>query len=296
MKSSAVVGFSSLTGFQLTRGLAIVALFWLPLPAISQPPSQDTPQTPAASTNQPPASPQPLNGSVSDYGTTFIFSPPPICSKCIETELGFQSVDSSRYVPSVISVAPFNTNTDISVLVNLLDSASTSGQRSYQFGNRFDFVVRQQVYQKGGFLLTLAPRGAVLANSTFSSGILGGRAGFTVGPQLGKGNNLIAANITWTGAIGASAANPKSDYQGFADYFRTLDTRGAAIFLGVAHELIAGQQTIGIEEGLVIPFRNGQVELESAQLNLNKSPQLQFQTRVIVNWGKVLARKPAVGN
>ena len=55
--------------------------------------------------------------------------------------------------------------------------------------------------------------------------------------------------------------------------------------------LTAGVQTAGIEEGLVIPFRNGQVELESAQLDLNTNPAYQFQSRVIVNWGKILAHK-----
>jgi hypothetical protein len=232
------------------------------------------------------SAPQPLNSSVSDYGTTFIFSPPPICSKCVETELGFQSVTSSLYIPTVVSIAPFKTDTDFSVLVNLLDSESASNDRTTQFGNRFDFVVRQQVFQKGGFLLSLAPRGAVFARN---GGV--GRAGATAAPQYSKGNNLIAANFTWTGAVGTSAANPKSDYQGFADYFRTLDKRGTALFLGFAHELTAGQQTAGTEEGLIIPFRNGQVELETAQLNLNVQPEWQFQTRVIVNWGKILSRK-----
>jgi hypothetical protein len=176
--------------------------------------------SPTAQTQQTP-SPQPLNGSVSDYGTTFIFSPPPICSKCVETELGFESINtSSQYLPTVISVAPFKSNTDFSVLVNLLDSESAGSDRTTQFGNRFDFVLRQQVFQKGGFLLTLAPRGAF-----FTRGSGGGRAGATAAPQYSKGKNLIATNFTWTGAIGTSAANPKSDYQGFADYFRTLDEK-----------------------------------------------------------------------
>jgi hypothetical protein len=235
-----------------------------------------------------PSSPsQPLNGSVSDFGTTFIFSPPPICSKCVETELGFQSTGgSSQYIPSVVSIAPFKSNTDFSVLVNLLDSESTGSDRTTHFGNRFDFVARQQVLSKGGFLLTLAPRGAV-----FTRGVDGGRAGATAAPQFSKGKNLIAANFTWTGAIGTSAANPKSDYQGFFDYFRTLDEKGTTLFAGFAHEMTAGQQTVGTEEGLVIPFRNGQVELETAQLDLNTKPEWQFQSRVIVNWGKILSRK-----
>jgi hypothetical protein len=241
----------------------------------------------SSQTPPPPSTPQPLNASVSDYGTTFIFSPPPICSKCVETELGFESINtSSQYIPTVISVAPFNSNTDFSVLVNLLDSEYAGSKRTTQFGNRFDFVLRQQVFQKGGFLLTLAPRGAI-----FTRGSGGGRAGATAAPQYSNGKNLIAANFTWTGAIGTSAANPKSDYQGFADYFRTLDEKGTTFFLGFAHEITAGQQTAGTEEGLVIPFRNGQVELETAQLDLNVKPEWQFQARVIVNWGKVLSRK-----
>jgi hypothetical protein len=233
-----------------------------------------------------PQSSQPLNASISDFGTTFIFSPPPICSKCVETELGFQSVSPSRIIPAVLTVAPFKSVTDFSVLVNLLDSESSGIDRTTQFGNRFDFVLRQQVASKGGFTMVLAPRGTV-----FTRGAEGGRAGATFAPQYSKGENLIAANITWTAGIGTSAANPRSDYQGFADYFRTLDSKGTTLFFGFAHELTAGVQTAGIEEGLVIPFRNGQIELESAQLNLNTNPEYQFQSRVIVNWGKVLARK-----
>jgi hypothetical protein len=256
------------------RLLAVLILASLAIAASAQTPTQ------------PPPSPQPLNASVSDYGTTFIFSPAPICPKCVETELGFESISGgSRYIPTVVSVAPFKSNTDISILVNLLDSESTAGGRTTQFGNRFDFVIRRQVLQKGGFLLTLAPRGALFTRDG------GGRAGATAGPQFSKGNNLVAANFTWTGGIGGSATNPKSDYQGFADYFRTLDKRGTAFFLGFAHELTAGQQTVGTEEGLVIPLRNGQVEVETAQLDLNTQPQWQFQTRVIMNWGKVLARR-----
>ena len=235
---------------------------------------------------QPPPTPQPLNASISDYGTTFIFSPPPICSKCVETELGFQSINPSRTIPAVVTVAPFKSVTDFSVLVNLLDSESSGNDRTIQFGNRFDFVLRQQVAAEGGFTLILAPRGTV-----FTRGADGGRAGATLAPQYSKGKNLIAANITWTAGIGTSTANPRSDYQGFADYFRTLDNKGTTLFFGLAQELTAGAQTAGIEEGLVIPFRNGQVELESAQLDLNTNPQYQFQSRVIANLGKVLGKK-----
>jgi hypothetical protein len=78
---------------------------------------------------------------------------------------------------------------------------------------------------------------------------------------------------------------------GSFDYFRTLDKRGTAFLLGFAHEVTAGQQTAGTEEGLVFPFRNGQVELETAQLDLNVQPEWQFQTRIIVNWSKTFSRK-----
>jgi hypothetical protein len=78
---------------------------------------------------------------------------------------------------------------------------------------------------------------------------------------------------------------------GAFDYFRTLDKRGTAFFLGWQHAVTAGQQTAGTEDGLVIPFRNGQVVLESAQPDLNVSPEWQYQARVIVNWGDVFKRK-----
>ena len=241
---------------------------------------------PSAAQSPPASSSQPLNASISDYGTTFIFSPPPICPKCVETEFGFQSISDGRYLPTVITVAPFKTQTDFSVLVNLVDSESPGSDRITHFGNRFDFVARQQVYVKGGFTLVLAPRGTV-----FVRGMDGGRIGGTAAPQYSWCRNLAAANFSWTGGIDTSAANPTSDYVGSFDYFRTLDTRGTAIFLGFQHEVTAEQQTAATEEGLVIPFRNGQDELEGAQLDLNIKPEWQFQGRVIVNLGAVFKRK-----
>jgi hypothetical protein len=238
---------------------------------------------PAAPPAQPP---QPLNASISDYGTTFIFSPPPICTQCLETELGFQSVGDGRYLPVVVTVAPFASKTDFTVLVNMLDSESPATGRVTHFGNRFDFVARQQLFSKGIFTLVAAPRGTV-----FVRGVDGGRAGLTAAPQFSWGNHLAAANFTWTGAVGVSSANPRSDYVGAFDYFRTLTQKGAALFLGFQHEATAGRQTAGVEEGLVMPFRNGQIELETAQLNLNVQPAYQFQARIIVNWGAILARK-----
>jgi len=226
--------------------------------------------------------PTALNASVSDFGTTFIFSPPPVCAGCVETEFGFQSVQDGRTLPAVVSFAPFQSATDFNVLVNLLDSERPGNHRVTQFGNRFDFVIRQQVLQKGNFLLSVAPRGAI-----YDRGVNGGRVGSTVAPQYGKGNNLFAANFSLTAAVGVSAANPRTDYVGSFDYFRTLSQRGTAFFLGLQHEIAAGQQSVSSEEGLVIPFHNGQVEFATQQLNLSTSPQWQFQTRVIVNWGKI---------
>jgi hypothetical protein len=252
--------------------LCVLASCWV---SVAQQPASPPPQPPPA-----------LNASVSDFGTTFIFSPPPICAKCIETEFGFLSFEDGRYLPSVVTVAPFKSQTDISVLVNLLDSESPGSDRTTHFGNRFDFVIRQQAYTRGGFVLTLAPRGAVFVRDGD-----GGRVGASVAPQYSKGNNLLAVNLTLTAGVGVSSVNPRTDYVGSADYYRTLDSRGYQIFLGVNHEIAAGQQTAGTEEGFVIPFRNGQVELSTRQLDLNTKPEYQFQARVIVNWGKILSRK-----
>jgi hypothetical protein len=229
--------------------------------------------------------PQPLNASVSDYGTTFVFSPPPICGGCLETELGFESLQDGRYIPAVVSIAPFSPKTDFSVLVNLLDSEAPNGARATHFGNEFEFVMRQQVVQKGGFEFALGPRGAA-----FDRDGGGWRVGMTAAPQFSWGRNLAILNVTLTAAIGVSADNPRTDYLTDFDYFRTVDGRGTAFFLGFQQELANGQQTASTEEGLVIPFRNGQVELENAQIGLNSGINEQFQARVIVNWGKLLRR------
>lgn len=222
---------------------------------------------------------QPLNASVSDFGTSFIFSPPPISSGCVETELGFLSVEGGRFLPAAISIAPFDTHTDVSVLVNLLDSD--------HFGNRFDLVIRQQILEKGGFVLTIAPRGTI-----FDRTISGGRFGATLAAQYGKGKNLGVANFTFTKAIGSAISNPKADYQGSFDYYRTLTEKGIAVFAGVQHEVATrSPQTISIEQGLVLPFRNGQFELATEQLDLDVRMAWQFQARVIVNWGRVIKKE-----
>jgi hypothetical protein len=230
--------------------------------------------------------PQALNATVSNFGTTFVFSPPPICAGCVETELGVLAVDSGQFLPTVLSIAPFPTRTDFSVLVNLLDSENTNGRRTTHFGNRFDVVVRQQLLQSGGFVLTLAPRGTILTRD-----LEGGRAGATVGVAWGKGKNLGVLNLTDTAAVNSSPTNPKNDYQGAFDYYRTVNPKGFAAFVGVLHEATtANPQTLSTEEGLVLPFHNGQVELATQQLSINLTTTWQFQARMTVNWGRLLRR------
>ena len=231
------------------------------------------------------STPQPLNANVSDQGTSFTFSPA-ICPGCVEAELGFQNLQDVNTLPVVLTVALPRGRTDASVLVNALDSEAPGSKRVTHFGNRFDFIVRQQVAATGGFLLTLAPRGTV-----FDRDGDGGRAGLTLDPQYTWGKNSVAFNLTWTGGIGISGANPQSDYLTSFDYTRTLANIGTAAFVGFQQEDADGYQTMAIEEGFVIPFRNGQVELATEQLNLNTSPEAQFQARVIFNWGKVFGRK-----
>jgi hypothetical protein len=228
----------------------------------------------------------PLNSSVSDFGTTYVFSPPPVCGGCVETELGFLHLGDENVVPSVVTFALPRGHTDISTLVNLLDSDTVNGRRATRFGDRFDFVIRQQLWTKGGFTMTVAPRGAVYVRSTD-----GGRAGITLAPQYSRGRNLFVLNLTETAGVGVSDTNPRSDFLVQADYFRTLEKRGTAVLFGYQQEQTAGTATASIEEGVVLPFRNGQVELSTQQINLNGTPQAQVQAKVIVNWGSVLKRK-----
>jgi hypothetical protein len=230
---------------------------------------------------------QPLNSTVSNFGTTFVFSPPPVCQGCVQTELGLTLLEGGgRFLPGTVTLAPFSTSTDFSILVNLLDSQVSNDKRATHFGNRFDFVLRQRIFQGRGFLVTLAPRGVL-----FTRDLEGGRIGGTVAAQYGSGKNLAVVNFTYTGAIG-SGANPANNYQGSFDYWRTLSEKGFAFFAGLQHEyLTENPQSIGTEMGIVLPFRNGQLELASQQLNLNTSPVWQFQARVTVNWGNLFRRK-----
>ena len=229
---------------------------------------------------------QPLNSSVSNFGTTFVFSPQPICSRCAETELGLLLVDDGRYLPAVFSLTPFSSKTDFSVLVNVLDSQVANGERTTHFGNRFDFVVRQRLLQRGGVVVTVAPRGVV-----FTRDLEGGRIGGSLAAQYGLGKNLGVVNLTYTGAVDSSPTNPTNNYQASFDYYRTLSEKGFALFAGFQHEYSTDNpQAIGTEAGLILPFRNGQVELASQQLALNTNPTWQFQARVTVNWGKLLGR------
>jgi len=235
----------------------------------------------------PPQGNQPLNATVSDFGTSFIFSPAPICSGCLETELGLLSLEDGRFLPAVITAAPFNSNTDFTVLINTLASESSNGHRTVHFGNRFDFVVRQQVLAKNGFVFTAAPHGTI-----FTRGADGGRIGGTMALQYGKGRDIGVANFTFTRVINMNGGNPKNDVLSAFDYYRMLGNKGFAAFAGFAQEAATGSpKTWGIEQGLVLLFKNGQMELAVEELNLNVKPVWQFQARVIVNWGKILRRK-----
>lgn len=231
------------------------------------------------------AASQPLNGTVSGFGTSFVFNPP-VCPGCVETELGVLTLQDGRYIPAILTVAPPWGSLDASVLVNVLDSEAPHSARATHFGNRVDFVIRQQVLSKANFVLTVAPIGTVFVRAGH-----GGRAGATIAPQYTWGKNQAVANFTWTGAIGVGAANPRSDYVTQFDYARTIQQRGSSWFVGFQQDDSAGSETMGIEEGLVLPFRNGQVELATQQLSLNTDPAVQVQARVIVNWGKLLGRK-----
>jgi hypothetical protein len=230
------------------------------------------------------AAAQPLNASVSDFGTSFTFSPP-ICSGCFETELGYLYLQDGHYAPAVVTVAPAWLHGDASVLANVLDSQAPNGHRATHFGNRLDFTIRWKLLDKDGFVLTAVPWG-----TAFVRGVQGGRAGGVLLPQYTWGKHQVIAEFVLTGAVGVSAGNPRTDYQEAFDYTRTIGGRGYAVFVGMLHEVSGGDQSIGTEIGGTIPFPNGQIELASEQLTLNSDPAPQFQARVIVNWGKVLGR------
>jgi hypothetical protein len=234
---------------------------------------------------QPVSSPQPPNAAVSDFGVSFCFSPP-ICAGCVEAELGFQSQQDARYAPAVLTVAPKWLHGDVSVLGNVVDSEAAGRDRTTNFGNRLDFAIREKVLDHGGLSLTLVPWG-----TAWVRGVQGGRAGGVALPQYTLGSNQFVAEFSLTGAVGVSAGNPRTDYLEAFDYTRAMGSRGYSVFSGFQHEILGGEHTVGIEQGMIIPFRNGQIELAAQGLSLNADPQVAFQARAIVNWGAVLGRR-----
>jgi hypothetical protein len=234
---------------------------------------------------QAPQPPQPLNSNLSSLGTSFTFSLPISCAACLETELGYLYLEDGHQVPAIVT-AGLSRYTDFSAQVNLLDSEATHPGRATQFGNRVDMIVRQQVVKNNKFALTLAPRGTV-----FIRGGDGGRAGITAAPLVNLGANQFLANITWTGAVGAGAGNPRSDEVAAINWARNVQSRGTAIFAGFQQETTAGTTTASIEQGMVLAFKDAQIELATEQLNLNTSPQMQVQARLVVYWGKLFGKK-----
>jgi hypothetical protein len=223
------------------------------------------------------AAPQPLNGSVSDFGTTFVFSPGPICRRCFEAELGIASVADDRSLPAVLTWAPFD-RTDFSLLANLAESSAPSGKRTTHLGDRVDLVVRRKVFDSNGFLLSVAPRGTIDLRDD-----RGGRAGGTIAGQYAKGNGILVGNLTLTGGVVSSPVNPRLDYQASFDFFRALDHRGTAVFVGFQHEAsTANHPQWSTEEAVVLPFPDGQVELATQQVSLNLQLAWQVQARVVL--------------
>jgi hypothetical protein len=194
-------------------------------------------------------------------------------------------LQDGHQVPAIVTIG-LGKITDLSAQVNLLDSELTGTDRVTQFGNRVDLIVRQQAIKNDVFALTLAPHGTV-----FIRGGDGGRAGITAAPQFTFGSNQLLANITWTGGVGVSDANPRSDEVAALDWSRTVQQRGTAVFAGFQQETAAGTTTASIEQGLVLAFRNAQIELATEQLNLNTSPQVQVQARLVVYWGRMFGRR-----
>lgn len=85
--------------------------------------------------------------------------------------------------------------------------------------------------------------------------------------------------------------NPKNDYQGAFDYAWSLTKSGAAVFAGIFHEIPAGSpQMFSVEQGFILPFKNGQVEFQVGELNLNTKPMWGFQTRIIANFQKIFRK------
>jgi len=103
----------------------------------------------------------PLNASVSNFGTSFVFGPQPVCRGCVETELGFASLEEGRFLPRLSACPAFEQ-------YRLLGAGERSGQPG--IGRQQNDPLRQSVRLRGppegasarrAGSLSIAPRGVV---------------------------------------------------------------------------------------------------------------------------------------
>lgn len=225
----------------------------------------------------------PLNASVSGFGTSFAFGPAPISQGSFESELGSVYLSNSRYFPVVLTFAPFGEENDLSIMANVLDiETDASGHTATYFGDRAMVIFRQNILREESFSCTLAPAGTLFLRDTH-----GGALGGAVALRYVQGNNQFVGNIN--GMIPVAGTDADANYQVAVDYSRALSESGYVVFFGVQNIYIPGNaSTFGIEQGVVLPFRDGQLEFAAEQFSPVSDIAWQFQVRVVVNWGRVV--------
>ena len=241
----------------------------------------------AATRSQQPSSPQPLNATVSDFGTSFAFSPP-ICAGCVR--------DRARVpLPPGRPLCPGGAHRGSRLAARRCKRARQCAR--FRGPARTPFHPLRQPpglrHSRKSAWTAMAWCSRLRRGAQPSSA-----ASRADAPGLSLSRSSPSARTRSSASLASrerSASRPETrapiTWKSF-DYTRSIGERGYNIFAGLQHELTAGEQTIGIEEGMTIPFRNGQVELATEQLTLNTDPAVQFQARVIVNWGKLLSRRP----
>jgi|SRR5579872_1321721 len=226
------------------------------------------------------------NNLVSDFGTSFTFSVPPVCPGCVEVETGIARTSELFSVPAVLTIAPLNSHTDFTVLFNSFQNSSVSGRRVNQTGSELDLVIRQQVFASEHLTVAIAPRAAI-----FTRGGLSPRFGAALGVQYGRGPNTLVVNSTLTGTASPVIGNPSLDYLTSGDYYRALGSKGYSIFAGLQHEIFSQTQIASFEQGLVVPVKHGQIEFNLQELGINGRTVLQQQVKLILNTGKIIGKK-----
>ena len=199
---------------------------------------------------------QALNGDISDIGTSFTFSANPICAKCVELEVGASVERGIKVQPEIVGTYGIGKIADVTALIS---------------DNQVSVMGRLMLLNRNRFTITVAPMYSRITNVSNSS-LLGG----AVALSYEQNKNIYVFNAL---ALQSTSGRVDNNRLVSFNYFRTISNSGYALFAGLQRD--AALNISNVEQGVVIPFRHGQLEFEIEEQDVG-NPVFIGQVRFIV--------------